>query len=560
MSIRNIFSELEKIAKEKNVSKETIIDILKTSIEKAYLKENPDAVFEAILDPAKETIKLYEKRVVVNKNEDEIDDDKEINLEDALKENKDAKLGDIITKEIDIKKFERRVASHVAQVLNQNLNEISSKRVYEEWKDKVGFIIKAEVEKNDDRLAWVNLGDTKGVVLKGDQIPHEMLEAGKSYLFLIKKVEQQSKGWQIILSRADERLLKYILTNEVSEIKNGIIQIKKIARIVGFKTKVAVIATQDGIDAVGTTVGPRGDRIKNISNQLNNERIDVILFDEDPRQFLVNACHPEKIIGLEISDDEDNPNSKIVTIVCEEQSLSKLIGKNGINIKLLNKLTGWQIDVISKTIADEDDVKYEDVSHLVSSKVRQPKSSFKSYVKVNKQKEFNNTFTEDTTFDLEYEAISGITDEDVENLINFDSGNNSKKKKKNKEDDEEIVLVGSGGYDIHLDENGDEIFIENNEEMFNDDANEDNQEFNKQTIVSDSNDDFQNNVEIKQNDEHKNTKTKKETKSKKSKNSKKDDLKTSDSLDELLNETDDLDYQEEENNVDDLDNLELDEE
>lgn len=530
MSIRNMFSLLEKIAKEKGVSNEKIVEILKNSIEKAYLKENPDSNFEAVVDAKKETIKLYEKRVVVDKSEDEIDDDKEINIKEALEINPSYKLGDEVSKEIDIEKFERRVAGHVAQVLGQNINEISSKRVYEEWKDKVGFIIKAEVEKTDDRLAWVNLGDTKGVVLKADQIPFEELEAGKNYLFYIKKVEQQSKGWQIILSRTDERLLKFILTNEVSEIKNGIIQIKRIARIVGYKTKVALIATQPGIDAIGTTVGPRGDRIKNISKQFNNERIDVILYDEDPKQFLVNACHPEKIVGLEISEDEDNQNSKIVTIVCENNSLSKLIGKNGINIKLLNKLTGWQIDVISKDIADEDHVKYEDVSKMVSSKIKQPKQNFKNFHKNNNRhnKPFNNynfKIEIDHTFDNEYEAISGITDEDVENLINFDSGNNSKKKKKQKEEYEEVVMVSGSNSEIYdsLEQNENkDIQIEENVVEENNFVSSENSNISYEEVP---------------------------------KKNKKEKIN---SFDELLEE--DVVYYEEENNVDDLDNLELDEE
>lgn len=578
MSIKNMFPLLEKIAAEKGVSKEKIVEILKISIEKAYLKENPDVIFEAVLDPEKETIELYEKKIVVDKSEDEIDDDKEINLEDALKINSNYKLGDEVHNKINISDFERRVAGHVAQVLSQNIHEISSKKVYEEWKDKVGYIIRAEVEKNDDRLAWVSLGDTKGVVLKADQIPGEELVAGKSYLFLVKKVDQQSKGWQIILSRTDEKLLKFILTNEVSEIKSGMIQIRKMARIVGYKTKVALSATQPGIDAIGITVGPKGERIKSISQQLNNERIDVILYDEDPRQFLVNACHPEKIVGLEISDDEDRPESKIVTIVCEESSLSKLIGKNGINIKLLNRLTGWQIDIISKDIALEDDVKFEDVTSFTSSKVKQTKftsassysnetrnakgfrgqsnrQSFRNNNNNNKDFMFKNTFDDDTTFDNLYEGIQGITDEDVENLINFDIDNNPKKKRKQREDDEEVVLV-AGNYepdflsdDVEtLDETNDtkeekeEVVVETKEEAKK-------EEPVKTTTIDLESFGFKENKKPKK----ENKKPKKEPKQKKEKIS----------WDDLLNE--DVDYEEEISNVDDLDvddldNLELDEE
>ena len=562
MTVKNIFSLLEKIAQEKGVSKEKVVEILKTSFEKAYLKENPDIVFEAVLDPEKETLKLFEKRIVVDKNENDIDDDKEIHINEAIKEKPSIKLGDEFIKEIDIRLFERRVAGHVSQVLNQNINEISSKKVYEEWKDKEGFIIKAEVEKTDERLTLVNLGDTKGVVLKADQIPNEELIAGQTYLFLIKKVEQQSsKGWQIILSRTDERLLKFILTNEVSEIKSGEIQIKKMVRMVGYKTKVALVSTVPGVDPISIVVGPRGERIKTISQQLNNEKIDVILYDENPKQFLVNACYPEKIIGLEISDDDENPESKIITIVADESSLSKLIGKGGINIKLLNKLTGWQIDIISKEIADEDDVKYENVSTLESSKVKQTRftTSFKNSKNNRKNnKDFSfNSFDEDTTFDKEYEGIQGITDEDVEKLINFDSDNSSKKKRKNKEDDEEVVLV-AGNYeeDSYLNDNDNNIIEESNDIEVKQQVEETKEEpTEKDEINSQIVQELEEPVKSKKS---KSTKTSKSQKSSESKRSKKDNKKDKVSLDELLEE--DVYYEEETNNVDDLDNLELDEE
>lgn len=462
------WENLEKVAQEKETSKENIINILKTALEKSYLKENPDVDIETEVNQDKETIKLFEKRIVVDKSEDEIDDDKEINLADAQELKKSYKLGDIVKTEVEIAQFERRLAFHFGQILNHNLNEISNSKIYEEWKDKVGYIIRAEVEKNE-RFVEVNLGTTKGILLKQDQIPGEYLNPGEKYLFVIKEVKQQTKGWPIILSRSDERLLKYLLKNEISEIANGTIEIKKIARIVGYKTKVAIVSKTYGVDAIGTAVGPKGERIKRISEMLNNERIDMILYDEDPKQFLVNACHPEKILGIEISDDEDKPGSKIITIICKEDNLYKLIGKNGVNVRLLSKLTGWSIDVVSDEFAKESKIKYEDVSHLVSSKVRQPKSSFinknsqtsnnnwkasNNKRNNNNNSEFYNNFSSDlpidTPFDYEqYRAdLESITDDDIENLLNTTSNSSSKKQKKNFDDDEEIVLVDGTGKEI----------------------------------------------------------------------------------------------------------------
>ncbi|BAC43901.1 transcription termination/antitermination protein NusA [Malacoplasma penetrans] len=462
MKIKSFLENLDKIAKEKDTSKENIVNILKTALEKSYLKENPDLDIEVVVDLNKESIKLFEKRVVVDKSEDEIDDDKEINISEAQELKKSYKLGDTVSTEVNIDKFERRITSHFAQILTHNLNDISNSKVYEEWKDKVGNIIRAEVEKVDNRLVEVNLGSTKGVVLRSEQIPGEELQPGQSYLFLIKEVKsQQTKGWPIILSRADEGLLRYLLKTEISEISDGIIEIKRISRIVGYKTKVAILSRVPGVDAVGTAVGPKGERIKKISSTLNNERIDVILYDEDPKQFLVNACHPEKIVGVEITDDEDIPGSKIVTIVCPEESLIKLIGKNGINVRLLSKLTGWSIDIISEKLAIEDKIEFEDVSQLVSSKTRQPRSQFGGYRlnnannkkstsnKPGSKPNFYSGFSSDdsieTDFDIDqYKAeLDSITDDDVEQLLNTNTNSSSRKNKKQIEDDEEVVFYES---------------------------------------------------------------------------------------------------------------------
>lgn len=485
VNLKQIFGSLGKIAAEKEVDKAKIIEILKFALEKAYLKESPDSDIEAIIDAEKESVKLIEKKIVVDKSEDEIDDDKEINLVDALKVKKTAKLNDVITTEINIRDFERRVANHVSQIFSQKLNEISNFKVYDEWKDKIGSIIRAEVERVENKYVEVNLGSTMGVVIRSEQIPNEKLEPGKSYLFLIKDIKEQSKGWPIILSRADSKLLEFLFINNIPEIEKGIIKIERIARVPGYKSKIAVISQEQGIDPIGTCVGPKGERIKNISALINNEKIDIIIYSNDPKQLLVNACSPEKIVGLEITDDveENGKESKIVTIVCEENSLSKLIGRSGVNVKLLSMLTNWSIDVISLEVAKEDQINYEDVSHMVplkqirnhpnnygertfNSTSRKPKnqSSYDSnqsiYGKNSGIDSFEQNFMDENTFDE-------ITDEDIENLLNFNSGDN-KKKKKDLEEDEEIVYV-SDNYDqekkVQTDQNENK-FGKNNFENF----------------------------------------------------------------------------------------------
>lgn len=582
MKIKSFLEKLDKIASEKETSKDEIINIIQNAFEKSYLKENPDMDIEAVVNLEKESIQLFEKRIVVEKSEDEIDDDREINLEEAQKIKKSYKLGDTVKIEVDLSKLEKRIITHFTQILTHNLNDISNNKIYEEWKDKVGYIIKADVEKKDSRLIEVNLFGTKGVLLKSDQIPGEELVEGQKYLFLIKEVKQQSKGWPIILSRSDDRLFKYLLKNEISEISTGLIEIKKIARLVGFKSKVAIMSNRPGIDAVATAVGVGGERVKNISNLLGGERIDIILYDDDPKQFLVNACHPEKLTGVEITDDEDVPGSKIVTIVCPEENLHKLIGKNGLNVRLLSKLTGWSIDIVSEEFAKESEIKYEDISHLVSSKVRQPRSSFyKQFQSNNNQRKssssnsnnksssfyngFSNEAPIDTTFDYaQYRAdLESITDDDVESLLS-NSKSALSKKNRNYYDEEEVVMVSRSGITITDDSeyvNPNDVYFQdnNNAKEKADDVDDLNTKIDYNAIVSKK---ILTNIdEIGSDDSTIEKKNKKDCKSFSAKLEKppKEKKKKTDLFSELLIETDDLSV-EESIDTSDLDNLELEDE
>lgn len=446
-----LFNNLVKVAEQKNINQEQIIDILKFSLEKAYLKENPETKPLTEINAKKKEIKLYEVKTVVQKKEEDIDDDIEISLEEASKIDKKAFAGQIINVEVNISNLEKRVVLHVQQIFQQKLNEILNLKVYDEWKDKIGTVVRAEVERADNRYIEVNLGKTMGVLLRNEQIPGENLQPGQSYLFLIKDIKEQTRGWPIILSRADDKFLEYILKSNIPELESGLIEIKMIARIPGFKSKIVIAANDPNIDPIGTCVGVGGKRIKDISAMLNNERIDVINYSEDPKQLLINACAPEKIIGLEITDDE---NSKIVTIVCDDADLPKLVGKNGINVKLLSRLTRWSIDIVSLTIAVEDKIKYEDVTSMLPIKflnqnrtslsgggMKRSPTSFDANQSTNRKsfftkKEFGNQdFNQvDSSQTNEWDnkisrQAEQITDEDIENLLNFNSSNTKKKKK-----------------------------------------------------------------------------------------------------------------------------------
>ena len=433
MKVKDIIDLVNQISEIKKIDVETIKNNLILSFEKAYLKEYPDVIFKMEIDLDKQEIKAWEEKTVVEDN-DEIDDDIQITLEDAQKVSTKAKLGEIVKIPVYIEKLDRRVAVHVKQLFEQKISEQSNVIIYKNWSDKIGQNIRAEVENDHQKYIEINLGDTKGALLKQNQIPNENIEIGKKYIFYIKDVKEQTKGWPIILSRADEGLVKNLLNELIPEISNGIIEIKSIARIPGFKTKVAVKSNQDGVDPIGTCVGPNGSRIKEIMNMINNEYIDIILWDEDPKQFLVNACAPESLIGVEITKDEESndENFRYVTLVVADGIQPKIIGKNGMNIKLISKLTGWSIDVVEEKIAKEDQINYEIVSHLVPTKPISNKFNFDDSLltnknKANKTKKYNNN----SSFDDSYEYVTihnnyqnnnfDITDDEIESLINFNS-------------------------------------------------------------------------------------------------------------------------------------------
>lgn len=446
ISSTQFFNNLIKIAQEKSIDEDKVVEILKFSLEKAYLKESPDIKLFIDINKKKKEISLFEVKNVVDKKEDDIDDDIEISLDDAKKINSKAKVGEEINIEVNLKNFEKRMASHVLQLFQQKLSEITNLKVFDVWQNKIGSIIRAEVEKVDNKYIEVNLGDTMGVLLKNEQIPNELLEPGKSYLFLIKDIKPQSKSWPIILSRNDKKLLEYLLFSNVSEIQEGIIEIKMIARVPGFKSKVALISHDTNVDPVGTCVGVGGKRIKDISSQLNNEKIDIINYSDDPKQFLVNALSPEKIIGVEITNDEET-NSKIITIVCDDKDLAKVIGKSGVNVKLLSQLTGWSIDFVSLTIAIEDKINFQDISNIApvkfnnsfnnrnfgnrrfNSSSSNPNNNYNNSNNSGRKNNFYNSENK-STWDSFNKQVEEITDEEIENILNFNSSTNTKKKRK----------------------------------------------------------------------------------------------------------------------------------
>ena len=370
-----LISAIKLIADEKKIPRDAVADALKDAITKAYVKEYPEEIINAEIDIDNATLNVNRQFTVVEDSE-ELNDYCEISLQDAkdyykhLKIDKEVKLGDIVIKPVQLDKLPKKIVSHIMQIFKQSITVQANNEIFNEWKDRVGEIVYAEVEK-DDHGIFVNLENGQyGFMSARDSIPGEKLIPGHKYNFLIKEVKQQSSGWPIILSRADERLVKGLLTLEVPEIQEKIIEIIDIARVPGFKTKVALISHQPGVEPCGSVIGARGVRIQAISNAIYGERIEVIEYSDDFESYLIDVCSPATIKGYKIISEETPEHKKQLIIVVPGDQLALLIGKKGQNIQLVAKLLKADVDVKTPEDAKYDDLQY---THLEIKSLKQRK-------------------------------------------------------------------------------------------------------------------------------------------------------------------------------------------
>lgn len=329
--------------KEKGISR----DILTSAVEEALLSAAKKAVGPArelrvSIEQKTGDIRAYAKLVVAERVISQHD---QISVFDARRIKADAKVGDEIEKEVTPTGFGRIAAQYAKQALMQQIRKAEKALIFTEFKDRVGDIISGTVRRFERSDVIVDLGKYEALLPNRERVPTEEYQVGERIRCYVKAVEQAAHGPEIILSRADPRFVIKLFQLEVSEINDGTIEIKGIAREAGFRTKLAVWTRDEKVDPVGACVGLRGQRVKNIVRELNNEKVDIIRWDSNIRNFLTNALSPAKLKSFEI--DEETRRSKI--IVSEDQ-LSLAIGKRGQNARLTSKLTGWQVDIEPEVI------------------------------------------------------------------------------------------------------------------------------------------------------------------------------------------------------------------
>jgi len=337
---------LTQLAAERNLPREIVFSAIEAALVSAYRKDSITAGqnISVKLDPGTGDVSVRIVKTIV----DEITDPQtEITLTNALKINPDAEIGDTVATD-NIPHSAGRIAAQTAkQVVMQRLREAERDLVYEEFAEKEGDVFSVTIQRIEPRQIIVELGRAEAVMPISEQIQTERYRVGTRLKILLQAVIRSSKGPEIIVSRTDSLLMRRLFEMEVPEIYSGAVEIMGIAREAGSRSKVAVRATQDGIDPVGSCVGLRGIRIQNIVNELQGEKIDVIEWSKDPGILVANALSPSKVMRVELISEAETARA-----VVPERQLSLAIGKDGQNARLAAKLTGWKVDIRSNVEAD----------------------------------------------------------------------------------------------------------------------------------------------------------------------------------------------------------------
>jgi N utilization substance protein A len=337
---KDFFLALEELEVQKKINKEQFIETLESALTSAYKKTYGEAKNALVkLLPERNTIKIYSYKRIVETVEDE---DKEISLEAARKIKKSYDIGDSVVNEESTKDFGRIAAQTAKQVVMQKLKELERQIALNELSEKEDELLTTVVKRIDNGVVYVQIAGShsEGVMLETDQIPGEKFREGDRIKVYVKKIKESFRGPQIQVSRSNIGFVRKLFELEVPEITNGEVIIKNIARDPGNRTKVAVHTEKANVDAVGACVGNRGVRINTIVSELNGEKVDLVLYSDDPLEYIARALSPAKIISV-----ETNESLKASRVIVPDDKLSLAIGKNGQNVRLAARLTGWKIDV-----------------------------------------------------------------------------------------------------------------------------------------------------------------------------------------------------------------------
>ena len=340
----NLLQAVNFLVGKKKVEADVVFDALEMVLLTAYKKEmGSNAKTSISLDRTTGEYKIYEEKTVVEVIDPESENAiNEITVENAKKISKDYEAGDMLRVDVTPKDFGRVAAQAAKQVLIQKLREAERGSIYEEFSGREGDIITGTVKWSESRTVFVDLGRVEGILPFAEQIEGETFQPNDKIKCYVQEVRKTTKGPEIILSRTHPGLLKRLFEMEVPEIYSGTVEIKSVVREAGSRAKIAVYAMDPNVDPVGACVGPKGQRVQNIVNELHDEKIDIVRWDEDPAIYIANALSPAKVVSVSVWDEERSSY-----VIVPDYQLSLAIGKEGQNARLAARLTGFKIDIKS---------------------------------------------------------------------------------------------------------------------------------------------------------------------------------------------------------------------
>jgi N utilization substance protein A len=340
---------LTQLAAERHLPREQVLGAIEVALASAFKKDNPASGqnISVTLNPNTGEVSVFALKTVVETVEDS---DKEVTVADAQAIKKGAVLGDEVAAAEPLPHNASRIAAQTAkQVVLQRLREAERDLLYQEFQQHEGDIVSGVIEQAEPgRTITLDLGRAQAVLPFEEQAPNERYRKGQRTKVYLISVRSTPKGPEILVSRSHKNMLKRLFEIEVPEVYNGVVEIKAIAREAGFRSKVAVSATQAGIDPVGSCIGIRGNRIQSIVNELQGEKIDIVSWDEEPRTFITNALSPSEPVHVELLEQEQT-----AIVVVPDRQLSLAIGKEGQNTRLAARLTGWRLDIKGMTEWEE---------------------------------------------------------------------------------------------------------------------------------------------------------------------------------------------------------------
>ena len=380
MDIKNFTSAIAQIAEEKGILAEKVIETIEMAIAAAYKKDYGEKgqIIKAKLDPETGSVKFWQVKQVVDESmiysEEELEKlkerkkevpeeqkkirfnpEKHIMRSEAKKIKPKIKVGQDLETLLETQEDYGRIAAQTAkQVILQRIREAEREVVFSEYKEKEGEIISGIVQRVEGRTVFMDIGKTLGILPREEQVFGEFYRPGQRLKVYVIKVEETPKGPVVFLSRAYPKIISKLFELEVPEVSAGSVVIKSVARESGSRSKIAVASTTEGVDPIGSMVGQRGTRVTAVINELGGEKIDIIEWSEDPEKYIANSLSPAKVLEV-----KPLPKNKALAIVPEDQ-LSLAIGKDGQNVRLAAKLTGWKIDVRSPEQAKEEKPKVKE--------------------------------------------------------------------------------------------------------------------------------------------------------------------------------------------------------